>query len=59
MNMGTLQTLMERASTPYLTLQEMQGFAKKIIQTVGTMHEAGFLHNDIQPGNILLHRDGN
>ena len=57
MNMMTLQTTMERSSTRYLTLSELQSSARTIVCVVAAMHSAGFIHNDIQPGNILLNRE--
>ena len=47
MNMMTSQTLMERSSARYLTLEEMQGSARTIVNVVAAIHAAGFLHNDI------------
>ena len=47
MNMMTLQTTMERSSTRYLTLSELQSSARTIVCVVAAMHKAGFIHNDI------------
>ena len=57
MNFGTLQSFMERSSTPYLTLSEMQNSAGHIISALAAIHAAGYLHNDIQPSNVLLNHD--
>ena len=50
---------MERrsASSRQLTQQELQRQARQIGNAVAAIHAAGYLHNDIQPGNILLTRD--
>ena len=50
---------MERrsASSRQLTQQELQRQAWQIGNAVAAIHAAGYLHNDIQPGNILLTRD--
>lgn len=47
MNMMTLQTMMERSSTRYLTLSELQSSARTIVYVVAAIHSAGFVHNDI------------
>ena len=49
---------MERrsASSRQLTQQELQRQAWQIGNAVAAIHAAGYLHNDIQPGNILLTR---
>ena len=56
-NFGDLQTLMESNQICYLGESQMLTPARYIMQALGSIHNAGFLHNDIQPGNILINKD--
>ncbi|GAB4571039.1 MAG: hypothetical protein Tsb008_01380 [Rhodothalassiaceae bacterium] len=40
-----------------LPAEERLAMARRIIETVAASHEAGVLHKDIKPGNILISRD--
>ncbi|HUZ44441.1 MAG TPA: protein kinase [Acidimicrobiales bacterium] len=50
--------LAERAARLPLTTAEAVGLMQGVLSGLGAAHEAGLLHRDIKPGNILLARDG-
>ena len=56
MHFGDLQSFMEGSSSgcKYLCEEELRGPAKLVASTLWSIHKLGFLHNDVQPGNILL-----
>ncbi len=37
---------------------DIPGFMNKVAKAVQTLHEAGFVHRDLKPGNIMLRRNG-
>ena len=37
---------------------DVPGFMNKVAKAVQTLHEAGFVHRDLKPGNIMLRRNG-
>ena len=37
---------------------DVPGFLNKVAKAVQTLHEAGFVHRDLKPGNIMLRRNG-
>ena len=37
---------------------DVAGFMNKVAKAVQTLHEAGFVHRDLKPGNIMLRRNG-
>jgi len=50
--------LAERAAARPLTTNEAVSLMQGVLNGLGAAHEAGLLHRDIKPGNILLARDG-
>ena len=44
-------------SARYLTTEELRGPAWQIVNAVAAIHAAGYLHNNIEPGKILLSKD--
>lgn len=37
---------------------DVSGFMNKVAKAVQTLHQAGYVHRDLKPGNILLRRNG-
>lgn len=56
MNQGDLYSNMKKLHCAYLTEQELRSPFKNILSALKTIHKHGYIHNDIQPSNILLHR---
>ena len=56
-NFGDLQTLMEMTSINYLTERELFYSIRHIVIGLANIHKVGYLHNDIQPSNILIHKE--
>jgi tetratricopeptide (TPR) repeat protein len=51
-------TLGDRLANHSLTLSEMLAVATQIARALQASHEAGIVHRDIKPGNVMLRRDG-
>lgn len=54
---GTLDTYLAARNLPTGSCQtqlELQPLARSIIAAIASMHDLGFLHNDIHPSNIFL-----
>ena len=56
MNRGDLCSYMIKHQIPYLTSKEIKGPLKSIITALKVIHKAGYLHNDLQPCNVLAQR---
>jgi serine/threonine protein kinase/tetratricopeptide (TPR) repeat protein len=52
------RTLGDRLADHSLTLSEMLAVATQITRALQAAHEAGIVHRDIKPGNVMLRRDG-
>lgn len=56
MNRRDICCFMKRHHLPYLSEEEFRKPLKNIISALKTVHQAGFLHNDVQPCNILIEK---
>lgn len=54
----TLQTRMERQGGKALPMQEVMMIAKTLAGALQAAHEAGVIHRDVKPSNILLAKEG-
>jgi len=52
----SLATILERAGT--LSEAEIEEIMEPLLAGLEHVHDAGFLHRDIKPGNIYIRRDG-
>ena len=52
------ETLRQRAARTRLTVAESLGVAIQVASALAAAHEAGILHRDIKPDNIMVRRDG-
>lgn len=50
-------SLMQRSVVQYLTEDEMHEPALQVLSALSDIHACGYLHNDVQPCNILLMTD--
>ncbi len=57
MNASDLLRRMNYNSMPTLNEAELKAYSPKIISAVQEIHKAGYLHNNITPDNIILHRN--
>ena len=57
MNSRTLNDLMQKTSVEYIPETDILHYQKSLLNALQSIHRAGFLHNDIQPHNVLLNRD--
>ncbi len=55
-NFGDLQTYMHKSKCTYLTELELIVPAKRVVAALKAIHMAGYVHNNIQPKSLLLHR---
>ncbi|MFI6155501.1 ribosomal protein L7/L12 [Kitasatospora sp. NPDC051170] len=53
------RSLETRLKTGPLSLTETQKVAEAIINALGAAHDAGIIHRDVKPANIMLADDGN
>jgi serine/threonine protein kinase len=57
MNYDDLSRRMSLNAIPVLGEDELMAYAPKIFGAVQEIHKAGYLHNNIIPENIVLHRN--
>ena len=57
MEAGT-QSLDDAAQGGTLRIQDKLRYASDIVNGVNCMHDAGYLHNDLKPRNLIVHGDG-
>ena len=52
------QTLRERAANSSMTVGDVLDIAIQATSAIAEAHEAGIVHRDIKPDNIMIRRDG-
>ncbi|RCH88940.1 hypothetical protein CU098_002028, partial [Rhizopus stolonifer] len=55
---GDLQGLLERRSFKPFTEQEAKFYSAELILAVERLHQLGYMHRDIKPGNIFIDKTG-
>lgn len=55
---GDLQGLLERRSFQPLSEQEARFYCAELILAIERVHQLGYMHRDIKPGNILIDNKG-
>jgi serine/threonine protein kinase len=55
---GDLQGFMERRSYAPVTEDEARFYCAELILAVERVHQLGYMHRDIKPGNILIDKRG-
>jgi len=53
---GSLMDLFRRNKGP-LSLEQLMPYALKALEGLAYAHSKGFVHRDLKPGNILIHKD--
>ena len=56
MNQGDLASYMSNHCIKYLNEGELLDPVRSITKSLKAIHDRGFLHNDLQPCNVYLHR---
>ncbi len=56
-NQGSLDAVMKRGQLPGTYAEQAQA-ATQLLEGLANLHEAGILHRDIKPQNILVHKEG-
>ena len=56
MNQGDLASYMRSHHIVYLSESELLDKVHSITKSLKAIHEHGFLHNDLQPCNLYLHK---
>lgn len=56
---GSLANLIEKSKGFGLEENEARGFTKSILKGINCIHEAGYVHCDLKPENVLLVPQGN
>jgi hypothetical protein len=54
---GTGETLAKKYKNKEVTASQLRSYFSDLLQSVKKMHEAGFVHHDIKPENLLLHQN--
>ncbi|KAI7899903.1 kinase-like domain-containing protein [Cokeromyces recurvatus] len=55
---GDLQGLIERRSYKPFSEEEAQFYCAELILAIERVHQLGYMHRDIKPGNILIDKNG-
>lgn len=56
MEQGDLLHFMDHQKVPYFTEEEIHYGATHICEGLQSLHKAGFVHGDIRPSNIVVHK---
>ena len=52
---GSICKYMKRHRVPYLSEMELMACTYTIADALNSLHEAGFVHGNVNPENILIH----